>query len=66
MNILFLLKLMIMNLELQTIKEFDYELANSAKGQHIHFIVNNGPYSAHYSNNFEKELKRQCCFSIFI
>lgn len=23
-------------------------IANSAKGQHIHFIVNNGPYSAHY------------------
>ena len=42
---------------LQTIKEFDYELANSAKGQHIHFIVNNGPYSAHYSNNFEKDIE---------
>jgi hypothetical protein len=29
----------------------DYEtrgIANSAKGQHIHFIVNNGPYAAHY------------------
>ncbi len=23
-------------------------IANSSKGQHIHFIVNNGPYSAHY------------------
>ncbi|MEM6801814.1 MAG: hypothetical protein AAF696_10460 [Bacteroidota bacterium] len=23
-------------------------LANSGKGQHIHFIVDNGPYSAHY------------------
>ncbi|MEP0366290.1 MAG: phosphopeptide-binding protein [Cyclobacteriaceae bacterium] len=23
-------------------------IANSGKGQHIHFIVNNGPYSAHY------------------
>lgn len=44
-------------LGLQTIKEFDYELANSAKGQHIHFIVNNGPYSAHYSNNFEKDIE---------
>ncbi|HHG83225.1 MAG TPA: phosphopeptide-binding protein [Bacteroidetes bacterium] len=31
-------------------------LANSGKGQHIHFILNNGPYSAHYSNEFEKEL----------
>ncbi|MFK7925688.1 MAG: phosphopeptide-binding protein [Bacteroidia bacterium] len=27
-------------------------LANSGKGQHIHFIVNNGPYSAHYEPNF--------------
>ena len=25
-------------------------IANSGKGQHIHFIVNNGPYSAHYMN----------------
>ena len=31
-------------------------MANSGKGQHIHFIVNNGPYSAHYTNNFKKEL----------
>lgn len=29
----------------------DYEtrgIANSGKGQHIHYIVNNGPYAAHY------------------
>lgn len=31
-------------------------LANSGKGQHIHFILNNQPYSAHYTPNFEKEL----------
>ena len=31
-------------------------MANSGKGQHIHFIVNDGPYSAHYTNNFKKEL----------
>ena len=31
-------------------------LANSGKGQHIHLIVDNGPYSAHYEPNFEKEL----------
>ena len=31
-------------------KEFSFDLANSGKGQHIHFIVNNGPYSAYYSN----------------
>lgn len=30
-------------------------LASSAKGQHIHFIVDNNPYSAHYSPIFEKE-----------
>lgn len=34
------------DLGIQTSKNFDYQLANSAKGQHIHFIVNNGPYSA--------------------
>ena len=34
-------------LGMQTLKNFDYQLANSAKGQHIHFIVNNDPYSAH-------------------
>lgn len=32
-------------------------LANSGKGQHIHLIVNNGPYSAHYTPQFEKELE---------
>ena len=31
----------------QTINTFENQLANSGKGQHIHFIVNNGPYSAH-------------------
>ena len=31
-------------------------LANSGKGQHIHFILNNEPYSAHYTSNFTKEL----------
>ena len=43
-------------LGMQTLKDFDYQLANSAKGQHIHFIVNNGPYSAHYSDTFTKKL----------
>ena len=37
-------------------KRQDYDLANSAKGQHIHFILNNGPYSAHYDQNFDYEL----------
>tara|TARA_Y100000766_G_scaffold218776_1_gene190698 strand:- start:720 stop:1424 length:705 start_codon:yes stop_codon:yes gene_type:complete len=44
-------------LGMQTLKDFDYQLANSAKGQHIHFIVNNGPYSAHYENTFTKQFK---------
>jgi hypothetical protein len=30
--------------------------ANSAKGQHIHFIVNNGPYAAHYEPEIDGEL----------
>jgi len=44
-------------LGIQTENEFKFKLANSAKGQHIHFIVNNGPYSAQYSKNFQKKLK---------
>ena len=31
-------------------------LANSGKGQHIHFILDNDPYSAHYEPKAEKEL----------
>ncbi|MEM7551636.1 MAG: hypothetical protein AAF363_18270 [Bacteroidota bacterium] len=31
-------------------------IANSGKGQHIHLIVNNGPYSAHYEPEFSKEM----------
>ena len=31
-------------------------LANSGKGQHIHFILNNQPYSAHYEPTFAKEI----------
>ena len=45
------------DLGMQTLKNFDYKLANSAKGQHIHFIVNNGPYSAHYENTFTTQFK---------
>lgn len=33
-------------------------LANSGKGQHIHFIVNNDPYSAHYAPSFEKPMEQ--------
>lgn len=32
-------------------------LANSGKGQHIHAILNNQPYMAHYDPGFEKELE---------
>ena len=31
-------------------------LANSGKGQHIHFILNNEPYSAHYEPAFAKAI----------
>lgn len=31
--------------------------ANSAKGQHIHFILNNAPYKAYYISEFDAELK---------
>lgn len=31
-------------------------LANSSKGQHVHFILNNGPYGAKYDKEFTKEL----------
>ena len=33
-------------------------LANSAKGQHIHLIIDNDPYSAHYDAGFTKEIER--------
>ena len=42
----------------QTINTVENQLANSGKGQHIHFIINNGPYSAHYTNNFKKKLNK--------
>lgn len=32
------------------------QCANSGKGQHIHFILNNEPYSAHYNAEFKKQL----------
>jgi len=32
-------------------------IANSGKGQHIHFIVNNGPYSAHYMPGVNNKLE---------
>lgn len=32
-------------------------MANSDDGQHIHLIINDGPYSAHYNPNFSVDLK---------
>ncbi|MEP2349214.1 MAG: hypothetical protein ABJH96_15580, partial [Algoriphagus sp.] len=32
------------------------KLANSDKGQHIHFILDNQPYSAHYESEFKREM----------
>lgn len=43
------------NLGVQSPNTFDYQLANSAKGQHIHFIINNGPYYAKYTTEFVHE-----------
>ena len=40
----------------QTVGSNAQLLANSGKGQHIHFIVNNQPYSAHYEPTFDKEM----------
>ena len=44
------------NLGVQTESENAALLANSGKGQHIHFILNNQPYSAHYESNFKKTI----------
>jgi hypothetical protein len=38
--------------ELGVQTEQPMSLANSGKGQHIHFIVDNGPYAAHYEPTF--------------
>ncbi len=49
------------NVENYTLKEQttdadELELANSSKGQHVHFILNNGPYGAKYDKSFTQEL----------
>ncbi len=44
------------NLKDQTSNAGENGLANSGKGQHVHFILNNGPYSAHYDEAFMKDL----------
>ncbi len=40
----------------QTADALTNGLANSGKGQHVHAILNNEPYMAHYEPGFEKEL----------
>jgi hypothetical protein len=44
------------NLKDKTENAGENGLANSPKGQHVHFILNNGPYSAHYEDAFMKDL----------
>lgn len=41
----------------QTIDADIKNCANSAKGQHIHLILNNEPYTAHYEAEFDKNLE---------
>ncbi|WP_340154051.1 phosphopeptide-binding protein [uncultured Marivirga sp.] len=41
----------------QTIDADVKNCANSPKGQHIHLILNNQPYSAHYEAEFTKDLE---------
>jgi hypothetical protein len=43
------------NYELGAQTEQPMNLANSGKGQHIHFIVDNGPYAAHYEPEFSTD-----------
>ena len=40
----------------QTEDATERSCANSGKGQHIHFILNNQPYKAHYDSVFEEEV----------
>ena len=44
-------------LGVQTPDAADKPLANSGDGQHIHLILNNDPYSAHYEPTFQKEME---------
>ncbi|QHL88326.1 hypothetical protein GU926_13135 [Nibribacter ruber] len=41
----------------QTSDAGTHEHANSKEGQHIHNIVDNEPYTAHYKTNFKKAIK---------
>ncbi|MDX2001174.1 MAG: hypothetical protein SFW35_02005 [Chitinophagales bacterium] len=43
-------------LKKQTVRVYDH-CANSEQGQHIHLILNNEPYTAHYDTTFERDLQ---------
>jgi len=45
------------SLGIQTADARTKGLANSGKGQHIHFILDNDPYSAHYESTFVKSIE---------
>lgn len=45
------------NYELGRVTLEDMPLANSAKGQHVHLILNNEPYHAHYNASFDHEME---------
>lgn len=44
-------------LGIPTETDSDLGIAESKKGQHVHFIVDNNPYSAHYEDSFTKNLE---------
>ena len=44
------------DLAAKTKTDMDLGLAESDKGQHVHFILDNAPYSAHYEDSFSKDL----------
>lgn len=46
------------NLKTQTPDVKKKNCANSKKGQHIHLILNNQPYTAHYKSSFQKQLDK--------
>jgi len=49
----------ITNFKLTDMTSHDHskEMANSHQGQHIHNIIDNEPYTAHYETNFTKDVK---------
>lgn len=56
-NVVFSYQVDAYELGAQTPGAVENGLANSGMGQHIHAILNNEPYMAHYKPGFEKELE---------